>query len=105
MAVLTIRNIDEDVKARLRVRAATYGRSMEEEARVIPRQAVGGADGATVWALSRQLFGGEGGVVLELPSRVGDRAEPSIPLATRNMRGFLVLEIEVDDTCYQTPTG
>lgn len=33
MATLTIRRLDESVKARLRVRAAQNGRSMEEEAR------------------------------------------------------------------------
>ncbi|MBT9444111.1 MAG: plasmid stabilization protein [Hyphomonadaceae bacterium] len=35
MAVLTIRNIEEAVKTKLRVRAAMHGRSMEEEARDI----------------------------------------------------------------------
>lgn len=33
MATLTIRRLDEAVKARLRIRAAQNGRSMEEEAR------------------------------------------------------------------------
>jgi len=33
MATLTIRRLDESVKARLRIRAAQNGRSMEEEAR------------------------------------------------------------------------
>ena len=32
---ITIRNLDDDVKRRLRVRAAEHGRSMEEEAREI----------------------------------------------------------------------
>ena len=77
MAVLTIRNIEDDVKARLRVRAATHGRSMEEEARIILRQAVGGADGTTVWALSRRFFAGDDGVTLDLPCRDGDRAAPA----------------------------
>lgn len=35
MATLTIRDLDEAVKARLRVRAAHNGRSMEAEARAI----------------------------------------------------------------------
>jgi antitoxin FitA len=35
MASLTIRNLDDALKTRLRVRAAVHGRSMEEEARVI----------------------------------------------------------------------
>jgi len=40
MATLTIRNLDERLKGRLRVRAATRGRSMEEEARQILRTAL-----------------------------------------------------------------
>lgn len=35
MASLTIRRLDDTIKARLRVRAASHGRSMEEEARQI----------------------------------------------------------------------
>ena len=35
MASLTLRNIDESLKARLRMSAAENGRSMEEEARQI----------------------------------------------------------------------
>lgn len=41
MGTLTIRNLDDDVKADLRVRAATNGRSMEEEARRIIGAALG----------------------------------------------------------------
>jgi plasmid stability protein len=40
MATLTIRNLDDSVKARLRVEAARHGRSMEEEVRVILQNAV-----------------------------------------------------------------
>jgi antitoxin FitA len=35
MASITIRNLDPDVKTRLRIRAAEHGRSMEAEAREI----------------------------------------------------------------------
>lgn len=41
MASITIRNLGDDLKRRLRVRAAENGRSMEEEAREILRQALG----------------------------------------------------------------
>ena len=44
MASITIRNLDDDIKQRLRVRAAGHGRSMEEEARDILRRAVADAD-------------------------------------------------------------
>ncbi len=37
MASITIRNLEEPLKSRLRIRAATRGRSMEEEARDILR--------------------------------------------------------------------
>ena len=40
VASITIRNLDDDLKHRLRVRAAENGRSMEEEVRVILRHAV-----------------------------------------------------------------
>ena len=40
MAQLTIRDLEDDVHDRLRVRAAQHGRSMEEEAREILRRAV-----------------------------------------------------------------
>jgi antitoxin FitA len=40
MATLTIRNLDDGVKAQLRVEAARHGRSMEEEARVILQNAL-----------------------------------------------------------------
>jgi plasmid stability protein len=40
MAVMTIRNIDEAIKSRLRLRAAMHGRSMEDEVRDILRAAL-----------------------------------------------------------------
>jgi plasmid stability protein len=42
MAQLVVRNIEEEVKARLRRRAAAHKRSMEEEVRDILRNAVKG---------------------------------------------------------------
>lgn len=75
MASLTIRNIDDEVKARLRLRAARHGRSMEEEARVILKRATGEADGASLWTLSRRLFGDDG-VDLSFPNRADDRMAP-----------------------------
>ncbi|MCY4657193.1 MAG: plasmid stabilization protein [Gammaproteobacteria bacterium] len=38
MASITIRNLNDQVKTRLRVRAADNGRSMEEEAQMILRK-------------------------------------------------------------------
>jgi plasmid stability protein len=46
MAILNIRNLPDDVYARLRVRAARSGRSMEAEARAILTAAVRPAEAA-----------------------------------------------------------
>jgi plasmid stability protein len=40
MASLTVRKLDDPLKARLRIRAAMHGRSMEEEVRDILRTAL-----------------------------------------------------------------
>ena len=76
MSSLTIRKLDDDVKTRLRVRAARNGRSMEEEARVILRRAVDGVSGPALWELSRRLFAGDAGVELGPVSRSADRPAP-----------------------------
>lgn len=81
MATMTIRNLDDDVKARLRVRAAQHGRSMEEEARSILRavliaESKPAATGAALVANIRALVEPFGGVELELPPRVSMREPP-----------------------------
>lgn len=76
MASITVRNIDDTLKERLRVRAATHGHSMEEEVRQILKQAVGGITGVGLLSLSRDLFSANNGVDLDLPSRPQDRAPP-----------------------------
>ena len=77
MASITIRNLDDDVKTRLRIRAAEHHRSMEEEVRVILRDVVnGGRAGPRLLAtFTRQCFASLGGVELELPPR-GPMREP-----------------------------
>ena len=40
MATITIRNLDDDLKHQLRIRAAEHGRSMEGEVRDILRRAL-----------------------------------------------------------------
>ena len=77
MASITIRNLDDDVKTRLRVRAASHGRSMEEEARLILREAVGGKPSSRDLAsIIRAHFGPSRGIDLELPSREPIREPP-----------------------------
>lgn len=78
MATLTIRQLDEKTKSRLRVRAAHHGRSMEEEAREILRSAlttsttVKGNLAETI----RKRFVAFGGVKLKLPRRDAMRQAP-----------------------------
>ena len=77
MASITIRNLDDEVKTRLRVRAATNGRSMEEEARVILREAV--EEEASEKGLGtklHELFKPFGGGELEIPRREPIREPP-----------------------------
>ena len=77
MASITIRNLDDDVKRRLRVRAAEHGRSMEEEARDILRQVVGQPCAPKNLGQSiHQRFAALGGVDLALPVRTPMRASP-----------------------------
>ncbi len=78
MASITIRDLDDEVKTRLRVRASAQGRSMEEEVRLILAEAV---DRETVPAgglgtAIHELFKPFGGIELELPPRETMREPP-----------------------------
>ena len=78
MASITIRNLDEQTKARLRVRAAHRKRSMEEEARNILRAALA-EDTTTPHNLAeaiRRRFRPLGGVELRLAARALMREPP-----------------------------
>ena len=78
MANITIHNLDDDVKTRLRVRAARHHRSMEEEARIILRDAVKrGPSTRNLAEIDRSHFGPDNGVDLELPPRGPMREPPS----------------------------
>jgi len=80
MASITIRNLDERTKSRLRVRAAQHGRSMEEEARSLLRSALG-QDALRERDLGdsiRARFQALGGVEIELPPREGIREPPRV---------------------------
>ena len=77
IASITIRNLDDDVKTRLRTRAAGNGHSMEEEARLILREAVGReAEPENLAAFIHECFAPYGGVELELPPRGPMRDPP-----------------------------
>ena len=55
MASLTIRNLDENIKKRLRAKAAVKGRSMEEEARIALAEHVLAPTGNAYDALRRGM--------------------------------------------------
>ena len=77
MASITIRNLDDDVKTRLRKLAAGHGRSMEEEARLILGEAVGREpEPENLASFIRECFAPFGGVELELPPRQPMREPP-----------------------------
>jgi antitoxin FitA len=79
MASITIRNLDDSLKHRLRVRAAEHGRSMEEEAREILRLVVGDpAPPANLAAAIRARVAAFGGADIELGPREPMR-EPLVP--------------------------
>jgi len=69
MASLTIRNLDEDLKTRLRIEAAQHGNSMEEEVRSILRRALMQQPQKGLGSRIAQRFAGMGGVELDLPER------------------------------------
>ena len=78
MASITIRNVQDWLKQRLRVRAACHGRSMEEEVRqiltdVLTQELSAPADLASA---IRSRFAPLGGVELDLPSRDPMRDPP-----------------------------
>ncbi len=77
MASITIRNLDEGIKQRLRIRAAEHGRSMEEEARDILRLAMAqNAPPRDLAAAIRARIAPLGGVDLDLPARDALREPP-----------------------------
>jgi plasmid stability protein len=71
MASMTIRNLDEKLKARLRMQAAKHGRSMEDEARDILRSALSTASTRTVTLANsvRRRIESLGGVELQIAPR------------------------------------
>lgn len=68
MAAVSIRSLDEKVVARLRVRAAQHGRSMEAEIRAILTE-VAGAPSGELFTAMLDRFAAVGGTDLALPER------------------------------------
>lgn len=78
MSTMTIRNLDNDLKMQLRVRAARHGQSMEEEARSILRSALKTEplSGQSLLDSIRAMVEPYGGIGLELPPREPQRDPP-----------------------------
>jgi phosphopantothenoylcysteine decarboxylase/phosphopantothenate--cysteine ligase len=77
MASITIRQLDDDLKQRLRLRAARHGRSMEDEARTILREAATREEGGTEPGL-RQRRSAHGRSVASEPARAPAMASPTV---------------------------
>ena len=80
MASITIRRLDDAVKARLRIRAASHGRSMEQKAREILKAGLMSKSAPTLnlAELIRRHIDPVGGVELALPHRDAIREPPNL---------------------------
>jgi plasmid stability protein len=78
VASITIRRLDDAVKAQLRMRAASHGRSMEEEAREILKSGLRTKQAARLGLGEsiRRRFAPLGGMEIELPPREPIRDPP-----------------------------
>ena len=85
MAALTIRNIDDETKQALRLRAARHGVSMEQEVRTILKMAVllnratetsDAMPGKGFYESIRELVEPHGGFDMEIPARSKHLREP-----------------------------
>lgn len=74
MAQFIVRNLEDDVKARLKRRAERHGRSMEDEVRHILRKAVreGGRPSSGLGSRIAARFR-KGGLTQDLPELRGER--------------------------------
>ena len=79
MASLTIRQLEENTKRKLRMRAARHGRSMEQEAREILKSALSQPEEQPkdLGKAIRDIFAPLGGVELQIPPR-GPIRDPGI---------------------------
>jgi plasmid stability protein len=79
-AAITIRKLEDTVKSQLRVQAAEHGRSMEEEAREILKNALNKSAEKPVdlGASVRQRFAAVGGMELPIAEREAIRPTPDL---------------------------
>jgi antitoxin FitA len=92
MASITIRNLKEETKKRLRLRAAEHGHSLEAEARavldrgVVELAAAAPKNGLDLFRGIREVVEKYGGVELELPERGPIRGLPPLGSSKRSAR-------------------
>ena len=88
MATLTIRDLDDSLKRKLRVRAASRNRSMEAEVRHILRAALAESSAPAVDIASRirGRFSGLGDIELVIPERDPVRAPPDFSFGAKPAR-------------------
>lgn len=80
MASLSIRDLDDSVREKLRLRAAQHGRSMEAEIRDILTSAVADDEPSNdLFGALADRFGRLGGVELDLPARSTSPRAASLP--------------------------
>lgn len=81
MAAISVRDLDEDVAARLKVRAARHGRSMEAEVRTILHNALttDEDDRPNLAQAMRERLVDLGGVELEIPPRQDEPRAADLP--------------------------
>ena len=78
MAAITIRNLDDTLNNRLRRRAASHDRPMEEEARAILREALQGEEKG-LWSMIHRSLMAAGGIELPPPDRSEPPRKPNDP--------------------------
>ena len=79
MACLTIRNLEDGLKVRLRLRAAQHGCSMEAEVRnILAQTLMSPADAGSLVARIRQRFAAAGTEALPIPPRQVVRTPPDL---------------------------
>jgi plasmid stability protein len=80
MAALSIRDLDDKVREKLRIRAARHGRSMEAEVRCILAEAVEETgDRQGLFTVLSERFAALGGVDLQLPDRSTNVRSADLP--------------------------
>lgn len=79
MACLTIRNLEDGLKVRLRLRAAQHGCSMEAEVRnILAQSLMSPSDSGSLVTRIRQRFAAVGTEALPIPSRRAVRTPPDL---------------------------